>query len=329
MRKSLMSKVPLVLATVFCAFGLQACFADSNNSICRTEYSCGMVCSESCTPMTDGWLVWDDCWEDCSDVCHAYEVCESVPECYYDHDCRSGEVCLSGECRRGNGGHGGQNGYYGTANLCDRCESNADCRENGALCLVLDSGEQVCGRSCVKDAECPSGYYCDAYMNGTQSVGQCAPAVGSCVNNYCRTLDDCSENAGCVDNRCVLSNFNLNECNDYNDCKLYTAGDGTPLNTCIKYTDPKGHAASYCTIDCYIDEHCDVGYTCYLEKNDLDSGICFRGTEHGCTYDRDCDGSMVCRNGKCSVACNRDADCVSRSSNLTFACVDNACKLMY
>ncbi len=324
MRKSIMKKVPFVLASVLCAFGLQACFVDSNDLVCRTEYSCGVECVDYCEPRTNGWYEWDECWETCDDVCHAYEVCENPPECYDDWDCGYGYSCWGGECFRDSNSHAGQQGNVG---LCGSCNDSMDCSGRGSLCVELDTTkEHVCGTSCLRDEDCASGYQCNAYMDNNQSVGQCVPMTGSCRNNYCRDDYDCTNNASCEDHRCVfdkkLPNTNPNECTTYKDCAAYMANDGTPLNICINYEE-NGQKINYCTIDCYTDAGCDKGYYCYLEKADLDSGICFRGTEHACVYDKDCDGSMLCRNGKCTLSCNSDRDCVSGSNK--FTCDNGAC----
>lgn len=324
MRKLWNNKLSMVLAAALCACGLSGCYIDSN-CIEREAYSCSTTCDPVCSIDTvcDIWGCWDEevCWTDCYESCHSYIVCEEPrDECYYDRDCGANAYC--------DGGHCYANPVSGNVAMCGACSRSADCREDGAACVALESGEQVCMRACNKVSDCSAGFACVVVTDDAsqQSLQQCIPTNGSCDSNYCNRDSDCVENATCKDHACVLD-MNVSECNSYKDCEGMQLEDGTPLNICIQRKDSNGKSSNYCTIDCYSDMGCDPGYYCHLTTNSLESGVCFRGNEQSCNSNKDCTGDregLLCRNGKCMKSCRSDADCASNSNN--FFCDNGVCK---
>src|SRR5690606_5879877 len=67
----------------------QACAYEHYES-CSGPEECYDVCDVYC----DGW----GCWEECYTECYCTESIASV-ECYNNRDCRSDEVCVSGDCQ--------------------------------------------------------------------------------------------------------------------------------------------------------------------------------------------------------------------------------------
>ena len=329
MRKFLNHKFSFALAALVCAAGLSGCYIDSN-CIERVAYDCYPECRDFCSYETvcDLFGCWDEevCYSDCSDVCHEYTVCEKPRRddydgCYSDRDCGPNAYCANGGCVN--------NPVQGNVAMCGACDRSADCREDGAACVALESGEQACMRKCDKVSDCSSGFACVVVTddNTQQSLQMCIPTNGSCDASYCNRDTDCVENATCENHACVLD-LNVSECQSYRDCAgmtMYSDPD-VALNTCVMRTDSSGREANYCTIDCYSDRGCDPGYYCHLPTDSLESGVCFRDNDQSCRDNSDCKGDragLTCRNGKCMKPCNNDNECASPSNN--FICNNGVC----
>jgi hypothetical protein len=79
----------------------------------------------------------------------------------------------------------GQNGQIcppSPGRLCDYCNERAsECVEG--QCIVSKNNETFCGRNCRFDAECGVGYTCKRVKVHHQSLMQCYPNGGRCLNN--------------------------------------------------------------------------------------------------------------------------------------------------
>jgi len=64
--------------------------------------------------------------------------------------------------------------------LCNVCNPGKPNCKPGALCIVLTSGQSVCGQSCSSAKPCPSGYLCTAIVKKGQKHYQCVPKDYSC-----------------------------------------------------------------------------------------------------------------------------------------------------
>jgi hypothetical protein len=68
----------------------------------------------------------------------------------------------------------------GTGELCNACNpANPQCKP-GALCIVMPSGQSICGQSCSATVACPQGYACQKMVRGAQTYFQCVPNGNSC-----------------------------------------------------------------------------------------------------------------------------------------------------
>lgn len=66
-------------------------------------------------------------------------------------------------------------------NLCDYCNpSKPECTAPGAQCVVSNSHETFCGRECLADLDCPSGYTCMPIKLLSGMTSQCVPTDLSC-----------------------------------------------------------------------------------------------------------------------------------------------------
>ncbi|HUL12438.1 MAG TPA: RICIN domain-containing protein [Methylococcaceae bacterium] len=68
----------------------------------------------------------------------------------------------------------------GKGGLCNVCNpANTNCNA-GAMCLVLTSGQTVCGQSCSTAVGCPKGYTCTQMTQLGKTYFQCVPDGNSC-----------------------------------------------------------------------------------------------------------------------------------------------------
>lgn len=323
MRK--LNKLGMLAALMLCAGGLQACFVDTN-CVEKSYLDCQRVCTDhvytECDPF---WGCVDHVYTDCADHCDRVYYCDYYDSndhhdnhsdgfyCRHNYDCAGGQYCENGKC----------NDYSsGTAQMCQSCKRSADCWGSDSACVKMGSGEQVCLQGCQAASDCSMGFECmvvDDLVNH-QSIQQCVPQTQSCDPDYCDDRYLCAENAECVNNRCVHDVLDVNECSTFEDCFAYD------MDVCVK-TTVENKDISYCSLTCYSDWQCPVGYSCILtEPNNLESGVCFKYGGDECVYSTDCSDGMVCSDGKCSKACSNDIECASPSNG--YACVTGVCKFM-
>lgn len=69
--------------------------------------------------------------------------------------------------------------------LCDYCNpQKSECKEAGAECIITNSHETFCGRSCDPvNKPCPEGYTCTPLKPKTGSLYQCLPNNSSCYTS--------------------------------------------------------------------------------------------------------------------------------------------------
>lgn len=64
--------------------------------------------------------------------------------------------------------------------LCTVCNPQKPNCKPGALCMVMPSGQSICGQNCSPATGCPSGYTCTAIIKLSQSYHQCVPNDNNC-----------------------------------------------------------------------------------------------------------------------------------------------------
>ena len=171
------------------------------------ENDCDTVvteCFDVCDTYCNGFTCWTECFTDCDDRCVSTGTTAGqgpVPVdptgCQNNTECARGYACSStGECVPE--GAGAQSG------LCEACATRADCREDGALCLVLNAASEsgFCGRPCQADADCPQDYGC----RSAAGTLQCVPDDTTCSDQVpldgCQVSSDCRTGFVCVDGFC-------------------------------------------------------------------------------------------------------------------------------
>ena len=68
----------------------------------------------------------------------------------------------------------------GQGQLCNVCNPANPVCKTGALCLVMTSGQTICGQSCSTVIGCPSGYMCTPMTQLGKTVFQCVPDNNQC-----------------------------------------------------------------------------------------------------------------------------------------------------
>jgi hypothetical protein len=193
--------------------------------------------------------------------------------------------------------------------LCQPCATDSDCPYPSDHCIVVN-GENVCGRDCAFDQNCPTGYRCvnGQGVDGQPKVQQCVPTNASCA---CLARGDFQQ-------PCQTTNA-LGACNGIKQCDLVS-------NTVV--CDAPAAVAETCNgkdddCDGTIDEgqmetSCGVGACARNVASCVDGGVavCTPGspvTETCNGIDDDCDGTtddgfdtmtdaMNC--GACGNVCN-------------------------
>ena len=132
--------------------------------------------------------------DDVDGVCSLYPVtgsggagagCETTP-------CPSPFLCVAGACQRA---HEPRDVCSPCLRVTDACEAAGD----DARCIDVGAGPtagRVCGRACIGDVDCGSGFRCLA--TSTSGDLQCVSDTG-CKNG----ASTCSTDADCKDSRCL------------------------------------------------------------------------------------------------------------------------------
>ncbi len=260
---------------------------------------------EVCETYCDHWECWDECWWEttCDTYCEEVIVYEETTteyvgaECYSDLDCGGDTICVGNECVVP-----GNTDAEGLSGLCQVCETNDDCTEDGALCIRLNfdqatsTGEKVCTRSCEYNHECPSGFEC---INVSSEVGtspQCLPVLTEFEKRTCNPspelecvrASDCGVGESCVSNECVAPESA--ECSSQNPC---SNGE-----TCHNFKCVGADEA-----ECVTRADCASGEICI-------DGSCAATAEEGCVFNEECDGGM-CVDGECLSTCSADTECAT------------------
>ena len=253
---------------------------------------------EVCETYCDAWECWDECWWEtsCTTVCEETVVVDDTPaaQCYSDLDCGEGQICVGDVCKPRDTEDNGLSG------LCQVCETEQDCSDDGALCIRLNfdqattTGEKVCTRPCEYNHECPAGFEC---INVSSEVGvspQCLPILTEFEKRTCNPspelecvrASDCGVGESCVANECVAPEHA--ECSSRTPC-----ADGETCHNfkCIAADEP----------ECTTRTDCASGEVCI-------DGACAAAAEEGCVFNEECDGGM-CVDGSCLSTCEADTDC--------------------
>ena len=165
------------------------------------------------------------------------------------------------------------------ANLCQPCNTDADCLAPGSICIINGS-EQYCGRDCSPSSPygpgCPEGYVCAEY----QAWLQCQPetdtclcseenqgTVRSCLVDVCVGYQECLRNGTRFEwSECNIEDFNVEICDGLdNNCNgqidegflnqqtgRYESDEhcGFCNNDCSDYwSEPIDHTTGVCDVD--------------------------------------------------------------------------------
>jgi hypothetical protein len=291
---------------------------------------------EVCETYCDAWECWDECWWETSCTTYCEEevvveeeevIVEEGAECYSDLDCGEGKICVADQCQARD------TDERGLAGLCQSCETNQDCVEDGSLCIRLNfdqattTGEKVCTRPCEYNHECPAGFECINISSEVGTSPQCLPVLTEFEKRTCNPspepecvrASDCSLGESCVANECVAPDNA--ECSDDNPC-----ADGEECRNfeCVPADQPECVDRSDCQSgEICIDGSCTATAESCVFNEECDDGMCVDGTcLSSCSEDSECANNERCRQGLCEpLECRRSADCDAGS-----ICVDARCE---
>lgn len=293
---------------------------------------------EVCETYCDPWGCWDECWYEtvCDTYCEDVYVEEEVVveekfdgecECYSDIDCEGSDVCVANECKPLNTEDNGLSG------LCQSCETNHDCVEDGAICTKLNfdqatsTGEKVCTRPCEYNHECPAGFECINISSEVGVAAQCLPVLTDFGKRTCNPspelecvrATDCGLGESCVNNSC--QGPTSAECDSNNAC---SAGLTCRNFKCVDANEPECATASHCASgQICVDGSCEASAETCVFNDECDGGACVDGQcASSCNADADCGANEFCRSGLCEAfECRRSADCAAGS-----ICVNAECE---
>ena len=320
--KSLRAAICTCLIMFGAAFSTGCIIVDEDRH--HTETQCYDDCYdyEVCESYCDYYECWDECWweTECDTVCEDVVVYDehldhddySAPtpgnECYSDPDCNGDDICVANRCVAAGSDAKGLGG------LCQACETNNDCIEDGALCIELSfdqatsTGELVCTRPCEYNHECPAGFECINISSEAGTSAQCLPVLTEWGERTCNPSPEL-------------------ECVRATDCGL---GESCVANECIRPDGAPAPSDGSCVTrtDCNSGESCIDGQCLAAAENcvfneECDGGACVDGTcLSTCNTDSDCASAEQCRAGLCEPAeCRRTADCAAGN-----ICVDARCE---
>lgn len=304
----------MFLAVAMMVLGLGTGCLISNNSSSGGECCYNL---ERCENVCDMFGICEQsCWfeEVCTDYCDG-----SNTSCYNDRDCSDAEICLGNRCERAD------TPSRGDAGLCQACETNADCADPGALCVLLGApdrvGESVCTTPCA--GGCPTGFEC-ATVGGSS---QCLPKPNAQQQRTCQgvpqlecvSAKDCGRGESCVNNKCVPPADA--ECRQASDC---ASGQHCKLGECVADDAPECTTRSDCPSGAVcLDGRCTGHDTCIFNEDCEAGAMCVNGTCFSqCANDEVCGRYEHCRQGLCQpTECSGTADCAGDE-----VCVDATCK---
>jgi MYXO-CTERM domain-containing protein len=239
-----------------------------------------MTCIGGATCDTD-----DDCPNDqqCDGGNCIPKGCAALADqCDSADDCCSG-LCVEGQCT--------QPCDWLTPNLGCPASFYCDIRECGtALCMPGKLGPAAAGESCLRHAECSTGY-CASTGGPSTCQWPCEPEGRSA----------CPESWSCLQ-------IGASECGL---CACHMGRLGDPCdgdNSCASGFCAGKSGQRRCTRGCHETNPCPEGYDC-LDAGD--SSICWPrqgGFDAACLNDNDCPAGS-CRDGACTRVCQSDCDC--------------------
>lgn len=220
---------------------------------------------------------------------------QAPPECSDRGQCRTGEICQSGEC-------------VGVEDSVP-CDDDEDC--GNPLICDPDQGEAgACVEACETDAECADGF---AELRG------CDHASGLCIPVDCVSAADCDEEEICADHVCEIERFPCDtlECSDPDRPFKTEPVDG--MCRCVQClsgnhcSDTNSEICSERNRCLFCETTAEGADACPDERPYFEEGCCL-----DCQRDADCESlglGSVCTNGRCVVCdCERGCECPDGAS---------------
>jgi hypothetical protein len=209
---------------------------------------------------------------------------------------------------------------YAKKMLCDPCTSEhlcnpltgdcqptgLQCEVEGSHCLDYATGGSFCGRACLSNAGCPSGFECRDLVGFGLEYMQCIPLAGECQGlGGCKSDQECEFKFVCsIDGICVKGCELNTECPNDMVCSAFRC---TPACDPVNNPCPEGQECK--DGRCLIPGGCIDYHDCLEPETfcNLTTHLC----QPGCEQDVDCkSAAKICETGACvSKGCTANYWC--------------------
>ncbi len=337
-----------------CVGACRACNIEGSLGTCTghakdtdPEEECGLclVCdgNKACGFASVGTDPTSDCASDLQSTCQKDGLCTGAGACRLWID---GTVCVPQSCQGS------------TLHKADTCNGAGTCVDKGTLpCApyVCNATQTDCLTLCQSDADCFTGYWCNAEKTCVSKKELGDPCVGAneCKSNFCVDGYCCNNacNGGCATcgpatppdplkpaGICRPHDLGTDPENDCPTCKACSGID--VCSNVPNGVDNLNDCALEGEFTCGKDGFCDGGGACRLWANGT-TCVAQYCADHVKHLDDKCNGSGVCSDGgnvdctpyqcavdglECRTSCSEDPHCVTTHWCDTFVLKTNTCK---
>ena len=265
--------------------------------------SCKVTGSEgACMSVPAGEDPRDQCAESAPATCGLDGTCDGAGAC---RRYVAGSECAPGSCSGS------------TESAASTCDGNGTCKAGGTRsCAPQTCQNGSCGSACTSDAQCLTGFFCEATScRPKRALAAACDKASDCMSNNCAQ-------GVCCNSACTQNCHACNLAGSVGTCTAAAAG-----------TDPLSQCATTAATTCGTDGQCDGAGACRLYASGTacgPGGSCTANVETGA---RTCNGlgtclvgssracaPYVCGASSCLNSCTTAANCQAGNS-----CTGSAC----
>ena len=266
--------------------------------------SCKVTGSEgACMSVPAGEDPRDQCAESAPATCGLDGTCDGAGAC---RRYVAGSECAPGSCTGA------------TETAASTCDGNGTCKAGGTRsCAPQTCQNGSCGTACTSDAQCLTGFFCEATScRPKRALAAACDKASDCMSNNCAQ-------GVCCNSACSQNCYACNLAGSVGTCTAAATG-----------TDPLNQCATTAATTCGTDGQCDGAGACRLFASGTacgPGGSCTGNVETGA---RTCNGlgtclvassracsPYVCGATSCLNSCTTAANCQAGNSCTGSACV--------